>query len=246
MVDKLINLNNPRVNKLLSGLITIARYIPQTCRSIKKYYLEYFPDDEDGLISWSDCTDAVDSIVSIYFEMKNDTLQFKKDCFSSKIFKGNCSTNVLGRIKEFVNKIKEALNLNNNPNNPIPKSFKLSDIDSRVNLASIKSALDALTPEQKSDSDVQALISMCTTTQEDADEKEARNEYAVKDFERKRREGLNPVTAGGRLSRYRRRPTKKYFKSRHRQHSSPKKKRHMKTKRHMKRHMKTKRHTKRH
>jgi hypothetical protein len=53
-------------------------------------------------------------------------------------------------------------------------------------------------------------------------------------------EAISNTPAGGRRSRYRRRPTKKYFKSR--RHSLSKKKRHMKTKRHMKRHRKTKRH----
>jgi hypothetical protein len=65
-----------------------------------------------------------------------------------------------------------------------------------------------------------------------------------KEAHQKNPDDSTAVTNGGRRSRYRRRPTKKYFKTR--RHSSHKKKRHtkrnMKTKRHMKRHRKTKRH----
>jgi len=255
MVDKLIDLNNLRVNQLLSGLISTVGDIPQTCRSIKKYYLEHFPHDEDVLIQWSDYTESIEPIVKEYFKEKDGTLQFQKGCLFGNTFKEMCSKNVLGKIKDFVLKIKKALKLSH-----IPDSFKLSAINSRVDSGSIRGLSNALTNEHQGDKDFEALIKMCfvekptpqevqqppEVQQQVLDAQEARKENDVENFELERRERpkrLNPVTVGGRRSRYRRRPTKKYFKSRC--HSSPKRKRHMKTKRHMRRHRKTKRHTKR-
>jgi hypothetical protein len=216
MVDKLYDLNNPRVDQQLSGLTgSITTDIPRTCRSIKKYYLENFPNDDKLILDLTDDSNQeVKTIVKEYFPEKNGTLQFEKDCTAGNIFTTICKTKVLSRIKDFITKIKKALNLTGLP---IPKSFKLKIVESRITEESIKSAYNFLSDTQKNDEDVIAFFEMCKNAN---------------------------VATGGRRSRYRCRPTKKYFKTR--RHSSHKKKRHMKTKRHMKRHRKTKRHTMRH
>lgn len=131
-------------------------------------------------------------------------------------------------MEDFVKQIKKILEIKGD----IPKEFKLNQVDSRVTKESILNAYSFVRPKFTSYiplSGVADLISMCDTTQEEL-EKERVERARIPDAD---------ATSGGRRSRYRRRPTKKYFKSR--RHSSPKRKRHMKTKRHMKRHMKTKR-----
>ena len=170
----------------------------------------------------------IQSAINKYFEMKDGVFHFTKKCYLV-IKKKNC---VLKRIQEFVEKIAIILNVPN-----IPENFKLNQVDPRVTTESIKSAVDFVTkdsPTNNENTDVKALVSMCTTsTQQVSDAQEAERE----------RNADAGVRTGGRRSRYRHRPTKKYFKSR--RHSSHKKKRHHRTKRHTKRHRKTKRHIKR-
>ena len=93
---------------------------------------------------------------------------------------------------------------------------------------------------------MQALTEMCLPVQNEHYDKHAElNSELEKLYDRSpstNQETTNSA-AGGRHSRYRRSPTKKYFKTR--RHSSHKKKRYGKTKRHMKRQRKTKRHIKR-
>ncbi len=177
----------------------------------------------------------IQSVINEYFEMKDNILQFKKKCVFGNVFADKCLDTVLTRMETFVKKIKEILKVKT-----IPKDFKLNQVDPRVKQESILNAYRFVNDKFTTDinfSYVNDLLSMCTTSEEEA--------LDAQEAERIRNAHANAgVTAGGRRSRYRRRPTKKYFKSR--RHSSPNKKRHMKTKRHMKRHMKTKRHTKRH
>jgi len=198
------------------------------CSFLQQEYFKKFPQAK--LLLTKESKDKIQEAIKEYFkdENKDGNLKFVKDCLSLTLFKDNCSNKVLIRIQEFVQKIKNALELPN-----IPVSFRLSDIDARVNSASISRAHEILTEEQRANPAVQALISMCSDAPPTPPE--VPQEFIQGDV----------VTSGGRRSRYRRRPTKKYFKSRHRRHSSSKKKRHMKTKRHMKRHRKTKRHMKR-
>ena len=208
----------------------------------------------------------IQSAINKYFEMKKDKngkliLQFKKNCFMGnlEILADRCLFTVLKRIRLFVGEIKKILKLTY-----IPKEFKLNQVDLRVTPDSILSAVSFVSDQFISDIDdvniqsVNDLVKMCTpnpdekpnpyenwTKNENPEANTPEEDYALKasheraadEFEEKRRLG---ATSGGRRSRYRRRPTKKYFKSR--RHSLSKKKRHMKTKRHMKRHMKTKRH----
>jgi predicted exporter len=145
-----------------------------------------------------------------------------------------CLDTVLNRIGDFVGKIKKILNVTH-----IPKDFKLNQVDPRVTTESIKSAVFFVSDKFTSDINIPAvndLVSMCTTsTQQVSDAQEAERERNADADAR--------VITGGRRSRYRHRPTKKYFKSR--RHSSHKKKRHYRTKRHTKRHRKTKQHIKR-
>jgi len=202
-----------------------------------------FFDKQDFLYTRQLIKDAIEH----YFVMKDGKLQFLKKCNMGNYFTTTCANNTLQRIKEFVSRIK--LLLAGKPINI--QNFKLIQVDPRVRTDSIKSALDALNAEQKVDPAVQALISMCTTSEQDVlsaqkAELERNTAAAADDADDADDADANAVvTTGGRRSRYRRRPTKKYFKSRHRRHSLSKKKRHMKTKRHMKRHRKTKRHIKR-
>jgi hypothetical protein len=196
----------------------------------------------------------IQSAINEYFEMKKDKngkliLQFKKNCLMGnfELLADRCLYTVLKRIRLFVAEVKNALG-----KTTIPKEFKLNQVDLRVTPDSILSAVSFISDQFISDIDdvnipsVNDLVKMCTpnpyenpeaNTPDEYYALEASRERAADEFEDKRRLG---ATSGGRRSRYRRRPTKKYFKSR--RHSSHKKKRHMKTKRHMKRHRKTKRH----
>jgi hypothetical protein len=160
MVDKLFDLNNPRVDQQLSGLTgSITTDIPRTCRSIKKYYLENFPNDDKLILDLTDDSiQEVKTIVKEYFPEKNGTLQFEKDCTAGNVFKTMCTVTILSRIKDFITKIKKALNL---IGLPIPKSFKLKYVESRITKESIKSAYEFLTDKQKTDEDVIAFFEMC-------------------------------------------------------------------------------------
>ena len=157
--------------------------------------------------------------------------------------KKNC---VLKRIQEFVEKIAIILNVPNIPS--IPENFRLKKYDDRISGDSVSRLTYFFNDEDKQNVYFKALKKMCgpnpeVNTPEEEYALEAEHEDYVDKFEKDRRERRESVITGGRRSRYRHRPTKKYFKSR--RHSSHKKKRHHRTKRHTKRHRKTKRHIKR-
>jgi hypothetical protein len=216
---------------------------------LQRMYFTKFKSSEEKPVILTYSKKLIEKAIKEYFEMKEDEmkkkliLQFKKGCIVGNLFTGSCKIKVIDRIKEFVHKISEALEF---LGLIIPRGFKLNQVDPRVTRDSIKSAYAFLNDTQKNDPDVKALVSMCTT-KEDLDREQAEragNDDANADANAGADDAANAVvTTGGRRSRYRRRPTKKYFKSR--RHSLSKKKRHMKTKRHMKRHRKTKRHIKR-
>ena len=140
----------------------------------------------------------------------------------------------------------------------IPENFRLKKYDDSISDDSVSRLTYFFDDEDKKNVYFRALKKMCepnpyenwpknenpeVNTPEEEYALEKRHETQADVFERERREKLNLATSGGRRSRYRHRPTKKYFKSR--RHSSHKKKRHHRTKRHTKRHRKTKRHIKR-
>ena len=295
-------------------------------RVLQRMYFKKYKDSEEKPVLLIFSKTRIEKAIKEYFELKDGILQFKKDCFMGNTFKDKCQSNVFGRIKDFVHKMREALELFGLT---IPRGFKLSDVNPQIKNENIKSAYDVLSDIQKKDSDVQAFVAMCPNPYENwpknenpvgpsgkysndfmavlnkldpiKNEDEVRNlwkdiaikygkndnpqdeiralddaisflrvklitlphyasilEPLITELEEETQEkanalevehedsvdaaaaAANSVRSGGRRSRYRRRPTKKYFKSR--RHSSPKKKRHMKTKRHMKRHRKTKRH----
>jgi hypothetical protein len=215
-------------------------------KALQRMYFTKFKSSEEKPVILTYSKRLIEKAISKYFEMKEDEmkkeriLQFKKGCILGNspikylVFK--CQINVFDKIKEFVHEISGALDFLGLEisGSFIPRGFKLSDINPDIKFENIKSAYAYLNDTQKEDSCVKAFVAMCTTSEQELlDAQEAERE----------RNADASVTTGGRRSRYRRRPTKKYFKSR--RHSLSKKKRHMKTKRHMKRHRKTKRHIKR-
>ena len=165
----------------------------------------------------------------------------KKNALISNLpkYKNECASNIAARLTSLRDTIYNFMRSNlytNIINNA-------TDLDKSLNRGSIQDALNYCKEYNIYNLDPKVEVFLEDFfPDKNYYKNEARLETQVDDFENNRR-GV-PVTGGGRRSRYRRRPTKKYFKSR--RHSSPKKKRHMKTKRHMKRHMKRHIKTKRH
>ena len=170
--------------------------------------------------------------------LSNDYV-FEKKCEHSNIpeFKNACAQNIALRLTSLKDTIKHLLSsgLYTNINNA-------TDLHKGLTRGSIQEALDYCKHYKKPHGLNQELTKFLEAffPVKNYHKKEAEYEDSVDEFENRR----ESVITGGRRSRYRRRPTKKYFKSR--RHSSPKKKRHMKTKRHMKRHTKRHRKTNRH
>jgi hypothetical protein len=217
----------------------IDKDCPTICKQIQFLYTK-LTSKEPLNIELSDVKkDLLKELVSAYFrdKQKNGTLIFEKDCLTSRFFKDNCKKTILGRAKTFVEGVKKILGVEK-----IPDDFRLVSIVGGIKPESISDIYGYLSKQHiKGDEYLEELRKMCLPVQE-----EHIPHSLNSDLEELYDANDQALTTGGRRSRYRRRPTKKYFKSRHRRHSSPKKKRHMKTKRHMKRHRKTKRHTKRH
>jgi len=220
----------------------IDKDCPTICKQIQFLYTK-LTSKEPLNIELSDVKkDLLKELVSKYFRDKqnNGTLIFEKKCRMSSVLKDDCKSTILGRVKTFVKGVKQILGVEK-----IPDDFKLVSIVDGISSESIRDITNYLsTPSSKhvdGDEYLEELRKMCLPVQE-----EHIPHSLNSDLEELYDANDQALTTGGRRSRYRRRPTKKYFKSRHRRHSSPKKKRHMKTKRHMKRHRKTKRHTKRH
>ena len=171
----------------------------------------------------------IKELVSEYFKFDDEhkILKFEKECFHSnsrfKFFKDQCKQKVIERIEYFVLNIRSILGIDS-----IPSNFRLSSIGLNISGKSVESIINYATDNNTTGDEylldlISDLTTMCMSSDISPD--------------------MSPVsvTDGGRHSRYRRSPTKKYFKTR--RHSSHKKKRYGKTKRHMKRHRKTKRHT---
>ena len=236
MCQELYNIEMERDRHPETGdIMRLARTGDKICRVLQEDYFKKFPQGLEGRVLTDESKEKIKDAINEYFKNKNGKLIFVKDCVFGTYLKERCRKKILKRIEEFVAEIKKVLLSDIIPVN----NFRLGSIVNGIDPDSISRALEFLNELDKIHLDsVKYLVSMCSDAPPTPQEvTQPQPEELIQE---------NVVTSGGRRSRYRRRPTKKYFKSRHRRHSSPKNKRHMKTKRHMKRHRKIKRHTKRH